>query len=58
MIKVLDCGFKVSKFKLQSCHYIYFGTNTVGKGNEPPYSPPHAAMGQIVSVVLQECLWH
>ena len=37
MAKVLDSGLKVSKFKLQSCYYIQFWTDTLGKGIEPPY---------------------
>ena len=32
MSKVLNCSLKVSKFELQSCHYIHFCTNTLGKG--------------------------
>ena len=32
MTSVLNCGLKVSKFKLQSCHYIHFQTNSLGKG--------------------------
>ena len=32
MAKVLDCGLKVSKFKLQLCYYIHFQINTFEKG--------------------------
>ena len=32
MVKALDCGIIVLKFKLQSCYYIQFWTNTLGKG--------------------------
>ena len=35
MVKVLDCGFIVSEFKLQSRYYIYFQTNTLVKGTNP-----------------------
>ena len=38
MAKVLDYNIIVSEFKLPSCYYIYFWTNTLGKGIEPPYS--------------------
>ena len=31
MVKALDCGLKVSKFKLQLYNYIYFQINTMGK---------------------------
>ena len=42
MIKVLDCGIVVSEFELQSCYYIHFRTNTLGKGMSPLILP---AMG-------------
>ena len=29
---VLNIGIVVSEFKLQSCHYVHFLTNTLGKG--------------------------
>ena len=29
--KVLERSFEVSKFELQSCHYIYFRTNSLDK---------------------------
>ena len=32
MAKVLDNGPEVSEFELQSCYYVYFQTNTQGKG--------------------------
>ena len=33
--KMLDCFVVVSEFKLQSCYYIHFWTNNVGKGMNP-----------------------
>ena len=32
VVKVMDCGIVVSKFELQSCYYVHFRTNTLGKG--------------------------
>ena len=29
---VLDCDIVVNKFELWSFHYVYFWTNTLGKG--------------------------
>ena len=31
MAKILDCSFEVDQFQLQSCNYIQFRTNTLGK---------------------------
>ena len=42
MVKAMDCGVVVSEFKLQSCHYIHFQANTLGKGMNPHILP---AMG-------------
>ena len=42
MVKALDCGIVVSEFELQSRHYVYFRTNTLGKGMNPLILP---AMG-------------
>ena len=39
MAKVLDYGFEVSKFELQSCYYIRFQTNTLGKSMNPLIRP-------------------
>ena len=32
MVNALDCKIVVSEFELQSCYYVHFGTNTLGKG--------------------------
>ena len=39
MAKVLDYGIIVSEFELQSCDYIHFRTNTLGKGMNPLIFP-------------------
>ena len=38
MVKVADCGI-VSEFVLQSCYYVHFRTNTLGKGMNPLILP-------------------
>ena len=35
MVKHLDSGIVVSEFELQSCYYVHFWTNTLGKGMNP-----------------------
>ena len=42
VIKALDCGIVVSKFKLQLHYYIHFQTNNLEKGMKPLILP---AMG-------------
>ena len=42
MVKALDCRLVVSKFKLYSCYYVHFWTNTLGKDMNPLILP---AMG-------------
>ena len=32
MVKAMDCGIGVSEFELQSCYYVHFQTNILGKG--------------------------
>ena len=34
-IKVLDCDIGVSDFELQALYYVYFRSNTLGKGMNP-----------------------
>ena len=45
-IKVLDCGFEVSKFELQSHYYVRFW-----KRYEPPYTPSYG-LDSINAVLL------
>ncbi len=42
MVKAMDYGIVVSEFELQSCYYVHFRTNTLGKGMNPLILP---AMG-------------
>ena len=42
MVKAMDCGIEVSEFALQSCYYVHFRANTLGKGMNPLILP---AMG-------------
>ena len=35
MVKALDYGIVVSEFKLKSCYYTHFRTNTFEKGMNP-----------------------
>ena len=42
MVKAMDYGIVVSEFVLQSCYYVHFRTNTLGKGMNPLILP---AMG-------------
>ena len=42
MIKELDFGIVVSEFEPQSCYYVHFRANPIGKGMNPFILP---AMG-------------
>ena len=42
MVKAMDCEIVESEFVLQSCYYIHFQANTLGKGINPLILP---AMG-------------
>ena len=42
MVKAMDCGIVVSEFVLQSCYYVHFRANILGKGMNPLILP---AMG-------------
>ena len=57
MVKALDCGIVVSEFKLQSCYYVQFRTNTHGKGMNTPY-PPSYGLNSIIAVLLEGWLWY
>ena len=39
MVKAMDCITVVSEFVLQSCYYVHFRANTLGKGMNP-LTPP------------------
>ena len=49
MAKMLDCGLKVSKFKLQLCNYVHFLTNI-------PLSPSYG-LNRTTTVLLRK-LWN
>ena len=57
MVKSQDWRMVVSEFELQSRCYVYFRTNTIGKGMKPPY-PPSRCLSSVATVLLQGCLWH
>ena len=42
MVKAMNCGIVVSEFVLQSCYYVHFRADTLGKGINPLNLP---AMG-------------
>ena len=42
MVKAMDCRIVVREFVLQSCYYVHFRANTLGKGMNPIILP---AMG-------------
>ena len=35
VVKAMDCGIVVSEFLLQSCYYVHFRANSLGKGMNP-----------------------
>ena len=47
--KVLFCCLKVSEFKLQSCYYVHFGSNTLAYVMNPII---HPAISQVVSLLF------
>ena len=49
LAKMVDCGFEVIEFELQSSNYIHFQTNINENGSERRYPP---AMSQIVSLLF------
>ena len=49
MVKAMDCGIVVREFVLQSCYYVHFRANTLGKGMNPLILP---AMGKIVPLLF------
>ena len=57
MVKAIDCRIIVSEFEFQSCYYVHFRTNTLGKGINPPY-PPIYGLNSIPAVLLEGWLWH
>ncbi len=52
MANALDCGIVVSEFELQSCFYIQFRTDTLGKKYDHPY-PSSYELNSTTIVLLQ-----
>ena len=50
--KVLDSDLKMSKFKLQSCYYVHFWTNTLGKDMTLLTQPLGYRLNSITAVLL------
>ena len=57
MVKAMDCRIVVSEFEIQSCYYVHFQTNTLGKGMDPPYLPSYG-LTSTTTVLSGEWLWH
>ena len=53
---LVDYDIIVSEFELQSCYYVYFGTNALWKGMKRIL--PKYGLNSITPVLLQGCLWH
>ena len=35
MVKLLDSNLEISEFEFESCYYVHFWTNSLGKGIKP-----------------------
>ena len=55
---LLDFDNVVSKIESQSCYYVLFWTNTLGKGMNSPIPTPSYRLSSITCVLLQGWLWH
>ena len=53
MANTLEYDIIVSKLKLQSCYYIHFHINTLGKDMNS-FIPPTYRLNSIIAVLLQE----
>ena len=51
VVKLLDSDIKISEFQPQSCYYVFFQTNYLGKCITPPNSP-HPWYGLIVPLLF------
>ena len=56
MVKAMDGGIVVSEFELQSCYYVHFRANTLGKDMNPTY-PPSYGLNSTTIVLLEGYLW-
>ena len=57
MFKALDCRIVVGEFELQSCYYVHFCTNTLGKGMNPIILPS-MGLSSTTTVLLEGWIWH
>ena len=57
MVKARDCGIVVREFVLQSCYYVNFRANTLGKGMTPLSSHLYG-LNSTTTVLLGEWVWH
>ena len=56
LVNMLDYNITVSEFELQSCYYVHFQTNTIGKGIQSPY-PSSYGLNSTTTVLLRGWLW-
>ena len=52
-----DCKIVISEFKPQSCCYIHFCINSLGKGMDPLYCPSYG-LNITTICLLGGWLWH
>ena len=50
MVKAMDCGIVVTAFEFQSCYYVHFRTETLGKGI---YSHIFPGLNSTTTVLLE-----
>ena len=54
MANVLDCESVANEFEFQSCFYIHFRINTLGKGMNSPILPSYM-LNSGTHIILREC---
>ena len=54
---MLDCNIVVSEFELQFRNYVYFWTNTFGKGINLLVTL-HYELSSTSTILIQGLLWH
>ena len=55
-LTILDCNIIVSEFEMQSCYYIHFLTNILGKGMRPLISLSYE-LNSNIAILLQGWIW-
>ena len=58
VVNVPNCTIIVNEFKLQSCYYVYFLINTLGKGMYQLFPTSGYGLNSTTTVSLQGRLWH